>query len=144
VGAILFTGDELSYLQTQRLARLATIGPGGGPQVRPVVFELNLDLDAIEIGGWDMGSTQKFRNVKKDPRVSIVIDDVVCFEPFIDRGIEIRGLAEAISDHGPLRQGYSAEVIRIYPRRLISWGLVPGSPAVTARNVGAIRGEGTL
>ncbi|MGH3673954.1 MAG: PPOX class F420-dependent oxidoreductase [Pseudonocardiaceae bacterium] len=144
MGAILFTDDELSYLQAQRMARLATIGPGGGPQIRPVVFELNLDLDAIEIGGWDMGSTQKFRNVKKDPRVSIVIDDVVSFEPFIDRGIEVRGFAEAIFDNGPLRQGYSDEVIRIHPRRLISWGLIPESPAITARNVGAIRGKETL
>lgn len=31
----MFTDDELNYLQTQQRARLATMGPDGGPQVRP-------------------------------------------------------------------------------------------------------------
>ncbi len=130
-----FTAIELSYLRTQRMARLATIGPDGTPQVRPVVFELNPALGTVEIGGWDMGATQKLRNVRADPRVAIVIDDVVCFEPFTDRGVEVRGTAEALLDHGPLHPGYSNEIIRIHPRRLISWGLAPGSPGLTARNV---------
>ena len=34
------------------------------------------------------------------------------------RGIEVRGEAEAIEEPEPL--------IRIYPRRIISWGLEPG------------------
>lgn len=104
-------------------------------QVRPAVFELNPALGTVEIGRWDMGATQKLRNARADPRVSIVIDDVVCFEPFTDRGVAVRGIAEALLDHGPLHPGYSDEIIRIHPRRLISWGLDPDSPGLVARDV---------
>ncbi|RCV48017.1 PPOX class F420-dependent oxidoreductase [Marinitenerispora sediminis] len=130
-----FTHVELDYLKTQRMARLATIGPAGAPQLRPVVFELNLDLGTIDIGGWDMGATQKYRNVRREPRVSIVIDDVVCYDPFVDRGIEVRGRAEPIGDHGPMHPGYSDEIIRVHPRRIVSWGLDPATPGITARDV---------
>ena len=33
-----FTRAELAYLRSHKLARLATIGPDGAPQVRPVSF----------------------------------------------------------------------------------------------------------
>jgi pyridoxamine 5'-phosphate oxidase family protein len=39
------------------------------------------------------------------------------------RGIEIRGRAEALTDQEPPMPGMSAELIRIHPRRIISWGL---------------------
>ncbi|MFC7330989.1 PPOX class F420-dependent oxidoreductase [Marinactinospora rubrisoli] len=131
-----FTPAELDYLKAQTMARLATIGPAGAPQLRPVVFELNLDLGTLDIGGWDMGDTQKYRNARREPRVAIVIDDVVSYEPFVDRGIEVRGHAEAIDDHGPMHPGYSPEIIRIHPRRIITWGLDPATPGITARDIG--------
>ncbi|MHB6907893.1 pyridoxamine 5'-phosphate oxidase family protein [Streptomyces sp. DB-54] len=45
-----FTPKERAYLADQPLARLATTGPNGGPQVRPVGFVLN-DDDTLDIGG---------------------------------------------------------------------------------------------
>jgi pyridoxamine 5'-phosphate oxidase family protein len=34
-----FTEEEVTYLRSQRLARLATVAPGGQPDVAPVGFE---------------------------------------------------------------------------------------------------------
>lgn len=44
-----------------------------------------------------------------------MVDDLASTDPWRPRAIEIRGLAEAISDPEPL--------IRIHPDRVVSWGL---------------------
>ncbi|MBO0778982.1 MAG: pyridoxamine 5'-phosphate oxidase family protein, partial [Ktedonobacteraceae bacterium] len=54
-----FTEAELAYLKTQRLGRLATVNQRGEPQVAAVGFHYNAELDAIDIGGFDMANTQK-------------------------------------------------------------------------------------
>ncbi len=36
-----FTHDELEYLKTQRLGRLATINKHGEPQIAPVTYHYN-------------------------------------------------------------------------------------------------------
>lgn len=46
-----FTDREIEYLQGQRLARLATVGPDGRPHVVPVGFRYNAELETIDIGG---------------------------------------------------------------------------------------------
>src|ERR1044071_1649409 len=93
-----FTEKELAYLGSQQLGRLATVNQKGQPQITPVGFHYNADLDVIEIGGRYLSKTQKVRNIKKDPHVSFVIDDVA--PPWKPRGVEIRGIAEIIADGG--------------------------------------------
>lgn len=61
-----FTEIELEYLRSQRLGRLATINKNGEPQIAPVTFRYNAELDTLDIGGLNMGETQKFRNVARD------------------------------------------------------------------------------
>ena len=104
--------------------RLATIGPGGGPQISPVVFELNLDFVAIEIGGWDMGSAQKFRNVNKSTGFDRHRRRCL-FEPFIDRGIEVRGSRRRYVTVVRCASGPAPRSSASTPR-LISWGFDPG------------------
>jgi pyridoxamine 5'-phosphate oxidase family protein len=93
-----FTDIKLEYLQTQRLGRLATVKKNGEPQIAPVTFRCDAELDAIDIGGLNMGETQKYRNVAHNGLASFVIDDVL--PPFQPRGIEIRGHAQALPDGG--------------------------------------------
>ena len=56
-----FSPAEQAYLQTQRLGRLATVGPDGHPHVVPVAFRYNPDLETIDIGGHDFAKRKKFR-----------------------------------------------------------------------------------
>ncbi len=107
---------ERQYLEGQRLGRLATIGPDGGPQARPVVFSVNDELGTIDIAGKEMTSSQKYRNVERSPLVSFVVDDLESVKPWKARGIEIRGRAEALADVG---EG----LIRIHPTRILAWGI---------------------
>jgi len=123
-----FTAAELAYLTTERrLARVATVGPDGMPHVTPLgMWRFNPDGRAIDIEGHDFANTKKFRDVLQTRRATIVIDDVL--PPWRPRGIEIRGEAEAII--GP------PALIRIHPRRIVSWGLdATGLGDINARNV---------
>ena len=49
--------------QSQRLGRLATIRPDGTPQIAPVGFHYNAELDVIEIGVRFLTKSKKFRNI---------------------------------------------------------------------------------
>jgi pyridoxamine 5'-phosphate oxidase family protein len=109
-----FTPDELEYLRSERrLARIATVGADGTPHVTPVGWSYNADLDTIDVGGRDFARTKKFRDVARTEKAAIVIDEVL--PPWSPRAVEVRGRAEAIDGDRPL--------IRIYPDRVISWGL---------------------
>ena len=117
-----FSSAERTYLTAQRLARLATVAPDGTVQNNPVTFFLQAD-DTIDIGGRHMGDTKKFRNVSAGSRVSLVIDDLAPGGGWNPRMVEIRGTAQALSGVTPPAGGFSTEVIRITPDRVISFGL---------------------
>jgi pyridoxamine 5'-phosphate oxidase family protein len=114
--------NERTYLTTQPLGRLATLAPGGAPQVRPVGFTLNEALGTIDIVGMNLETSQKFRNVQRDGRASLVVDDLESTDPWKPRGIELRGHAEA--HEGPeAPDGGPRALIRIHPERVLSWGI---------------------
>jgi pyridoxamine 5'-phosphate oxidase family protein len=46
-----FTPEEIAYLQSQRLGRLATVNEKGDLHVVPVGFRYNPEHDSIDIGG---------------------------------------------------------------------------------------------
>ena len=122
----IFTDTELAYLTGEpRLARLATVGPDGTPHVAPVGWSYNAELGTIDIGGHDFARTKKFRDAARTGRAAIAVDDVL--PPWRPRGVEVRGIAEAIDGPPPL--------IRLHPRRIVSWGLE--STAHHARDVAA-------
>jgi pyridoxamine 5'-phosphate oxidase family protein len=114
-----FTTAELAYLRgggPHRLGRLATVGADGVPHVVPSGWSLDPTATFIEIGGRNLVSSKKFRDVAATGRAALVIDDVL--PPWRPRGVEIRGRAEAVP--GP------AAHIRLTPERVISWGLHEG------------------
>jgi pyridoxamine 5'-phosphate oxidase family protein len=117
------TDAEVNYLASQRLGRLATVDARSAPQNSPVGFRYNAGLGTIDIGGRAMGASRKFRNLAANPNVAFVVDDVVSVQPWTVRCVEIRGHAEALTGQQPLMPGMSAEVIRIHPDRVISFGL---------------------
>jgi len=117
------TEAQLRYLESQPVGRLATVGPDGAPQNRPVGFRYNAETGTIDIGGLRLAATQKFRNVEATGRAAFVVDDVMSRNPWRVRGIEIRGRAEALRDHTPPRQGMSPELIRLHVERVWAWGL---------------------
>ncbi len=131
-----FTESEIEYLESQPVGRLCTLGPTGAPQARPVGVHLGPD-GTIDVVGWGLAESQKWRNVLADPRVTFLVDDLASRVPWRARGIEIRGSAETVVGSDGSDGGMSGDVIRVRPRRVLSWGINDGPEARTmdARDV---------
>lgn len=98
-----FSDGELEFLRSQRIARLATVGPSGWPHVVPVMYAINddgsLDFDVDGV---------KLRNLSAEPRAAIVVD---AMGP--KRGIAMQGRVELLTP----------ERARLVPARKFAWGL---------------------
>jgi pyridoxamine 5'-phosphate oxidase family protein len=128
-----FTKAEIDYLTSQRLGRLATIQSDGSPQVKPVGFRYNPELGTIDVTGFNLAVSQKFRNVSRNGLAALVVDDIASTDPWRVRFLEIRGTAEAWpAADGPAGHGDPA-LIRIRPTRILSFGIEepPREPHLT-------------
>lgn len=85
----------------------------------PLGWRYNAELGTIDVSGRNFAATKKFRNVKKNPNVAFLVDDVL--PPWRPRSVMVQGHAEALE--APDTGGEA--VIRITPDRIISWGLDP-------------------
>lgn len=112
-----FKPHEIDYLNSADLGRLATLQPDGTLQNSPVGFTYNEALGTIDVVGYNMSKSRKFRNLATNNTVAFVVDDIFSREPWRVRCLEIRGTAE---------QAESASgdgIIRITPKRIISFGI---------------------
>ena len=125
-----FNDEELAYLRSQRLARIATVSADGQPDAVPVGYEF--DGTHLYVGGLDLAKTRKFRNVQTgSPKVALVIDDLVSAQPWTPRFLRIYGTAELVEREG---QFGPAPYMRIAPTISWSWNLA-GRPFTHDREV---------
>jgi len=97
----------------------------GEPHVVPVGFRYNPEKDSIDIGGYNMGSSKKYRDAVSYGRVAFVVDDVL--PPWKPRMIEVRGTVEGLPEGGKeINEGVAPEILRITPTRILSFGLSGG------------------
>lgn len=115
----MFTEKEIAYLKSQPLARLATVGLDGQPDVAPVGFEF--EAEHIFIGGHNPDNTRKYRNLRAgNHKIALVIDDLESIQPWKPRGIRIYGLAELVEREGRFGPGV---YMHITPAVSWSWGI---------------------
>jgi pyridoxamine 5'-phosphate oxidase family protein len=118
---------EIAYLEAADLGRLATVQPNGSPQVSPVGFTYNSELQTIDISGYRMSASQKYRNIANNNQVAFVVDDIASRQPWRVRCLEIRGTAAQVQSvvgrAGGAGDPLDTAIIRITPRRIISFGI---------------------
>jgi pyridoxamine 5'-phosphate oxidase family protein len=109
--SLMFSEKEIAYLKSQRLARIATASEVLQPDVAPVGFDF--DGTYFYVGGLNLPKTLKYKNIQKNPRAALVIDDVEDINQWKTRGIKIHGIADFTT-----RQGYvgGGIYIRIKPK----------------------------
>ena len=112
-----FKPHEIAYLNSADLGRLATIQPNGTLQNSPVGFSYNAGLGTIDVYGFNLAKSQKFRNVAVNNAVAFVVDDIFSHDPWRVRCLEIRGTAEQAEN------AKGEPLIRITPKRIISFGI---------------------
>jgi pyridoxamine 5'-phosphate oxidase family protein len=122
-----FKPHEIEYLKSADLGRLATIQPDGTLQNSPVGFTYNEQLGTIDVSGYQMSRSQKFRNLTTNNVVAFVVDDIASRDPWRVRCLEIRGTAEQAETDTTATESngdaLDSAIIRITPRRIISFGI---------------------
>jgi pyridoxamine 5'-phosphate oxidase family protein len=130
-----FTDAEQRFLARQTHGHLATIGPDGIPQVKPLGFTYNAALGTIDISGYNMANSAKYRNVRSNPHVAFVVDEVTAPTMEGAHFLEIRGDAETAVGPRDATGHLAPEIIRIHPRRVLSFNVDPAHPGFAARDV---------
>jgi pyridoxamine 5'-phosphate oxidase family protein len=130
-----FTRAEIEYLTSQRIGRIATVGPDVRPHVVPVGFRYNPEQDSIDIGGMSGFTKRKhYRDIVRNHKVAYVVDDLPSLNPWTIRGIEIRGDAEVLTSGGEsIVPHFGPDMVRIRARRIMSWGIESKEAPASAR-----------
>jgi len=123
----MFTDIEPECLDGQPLGRLSTMQPDGTLQVNPVGFAVDADQGVIDIGGFGMAQSRKYRNVADNGKVAFVVDEIASTSPWRVRFMEVRGWAEVVADPtSTVYRHVDGPIIRIHPDRILSMALQPG------------------
>ena len=85
--------EQREFLATARTLQIATIGPSGQPHLVPMWFGVDDDGRIIFT---TYGSAQKIKNLERDPRITVLIEDGTVYDQL--RGMMIEGEAEIIRD----------------------------------------------
>jgi pyridoxamine 5'-phosphate oxidase family protein len=126
----MFTEKEKEYIKSQRLVRIATSSyfPSDDGTCQPDVAPVGFDFDDeyFYIGGMNILKSTKYKNILKNNKVALVIDDLKTINPWDPRGIRIYGIADTVDRQG----GYMSDsdhpqsrYIRIRPIKKWAWGI---------------------
>ena len=135
-------GEVRDFLREQRIMHVATVGPSGRPHLVPLWYVVE---DGPVLRGWTYAKSQKARNLERDPRATVSVDDGVQYHEL--RGVMMEcdvemerepqrvaeygtALFERYGDGGPLAPEVRAMVdkqarkrvgLRFGPTRTVTW-----------------------
>jgi PPOX class probable F420-dependent enzyme len=132
--------DEVrAFLAEQMVMQCATVGPRGLPHMVPLWYVAE-DLDLV---GWTYAKSQKAKNLERDPRATIGIEDGVQYHELrgvmLECDVALERDAERVEGYGlRLFERYAGELnegiremvakqapkrigLRFVPSRVVSW-----------------------
>ncbi|MBE1580567.1 pyridoxamine 5'-phosphate oxidase family protein [Amycolatopsis roodepoortensis] len=91
--------DELAaYLDEQKVINVATIGPNGRPHLAPLWYYPH----ESGVATWTYGTSQKAKNLERDPRATVLIEDGESYEKL--RGVSLEADVEIVTDTAAVTQ----------------------------------------
>ena len=87
---------------------------------------LILIMTTFYVGGMNILRSTKYKNVLKNNKVAIVIDDSKSAEPWDPRGIKVYGTADIVNRQVGYMEGtghLNPSYIRVKPDKKWSWGI---------------------
>jgi PPOX class probable F420-dependent enzyme len=139
---IKMTDDEVrEFLVEQKIMSCATIGPHG----RPHLISLWYIPDGLELRGWTFAKSQKAKNLERDPRATVQVEDGVQYQDLrgvmFECDVELERDVEKIAEIGvdlfsryaeggqateEIRQMVAGQApkrvgLRFKPTRVVSW-----------------------
>ena len=96
--AVRLTDEEVERFLADRMkVQVATVGPDGAPHLTTLFYV----LDAGRIAFWTYGASQKILNLRRDPRITCLVEDG---EDYLElRGVSIRGRATLVEEYDDVR-----------------------------------------
>jgi PPOX class probable F420-dependent enzyme len=106
--AVRMSDDEVAaFLADNLKVQVATAGRDGVPHLTTLFYV----VEDGRIAFWTYGSSQKIRNLERDPRLSCLVEDGTDY--FELRGLSITGKAELVRDTDRIRAIGSAVATRM-------------------------------
>jgi len=98
---ITMSDDELrGFLQEQAVMQCATVGPRGLPHLVPLWFV----AEGAELLGWTYAKSQKAKNLERDPRATIGIEDGVEYHELrgvmFECDVELERETDRVAEYG--------------------------------------------
>ena len=135
--------EELrTFLAEQWIVQCATTGPRGRPQLVPLWYVVD---KALELRGWTYAASQKTKNLERDPRATLGLDDGVRYDELrgvmMECDVELERDEERVAGYGValferyaggdtlapevremvLRQAPKRVGLRFVPTRTVTW-----------------------
>ena len=132
------TDDELrAFLGEQKIVSVATLGPSGRPHLVPLWYV----VDGQDLRGWTYGKSQKAKNLERDPRATLQVEDGVEYQELrgvmMECDVEVERDPDKVADYGialferyapgadlgeMIRQQAQKRIgLRFVPTRTVSW-----------------------
>jgi hypothetical protein len=112
-----------AFLGEQLVMQCATVGPRGMPHMVPLWFV----PDARELLGWTYAKSQKARNLERDPRATLGLEDGVRYDELrgvmLECDVQVERDAERVEGYG----------LRVYDRMAGGGELTPEIREVVAK-----------
>ena len=90
-----------SFLDQQRIVQVCTIGPKGRPHIMPLWYVVE---EGRALRGWTYAASQKTKNLERDPRATISIDDGVQYHELrgvmMECDVQIERQPERVAEYG--------------------------------------------
>lgn len=99
--------EVLAFLEDNHKVQVATTGRDGVPHLTTLFYVVTDGRIAF----WTYASSQKIRNLERDPRLSALVEDGVDY--FELRGVSITGKAELVREPDRIREIGSAVATRM-------------------------------
>jgi PPOX class probable F420-dependent enzyme len=93
--------EELrAFVADQWIVQVATTGPRGRPHLVPLWYV----PDGTDLRGWTYAASQKARNLERDPRATLSIDDGVAYEDLrgvmMECDVELERDTQRVAEYG--------------------------------------------
>ena len=85
------------FLAGDMKVQVATVGPDGAPHLTTLFYV----LDEGRIAFWTYGSSQKVKNLRRDPRITCLVEDGDDY--FELRGVSITGRATLLEEYDDIK-----------------------------------------
>jgi len=89
-----------AFLDEQKVMQCATVGPSGRPHLVPLWFV----GDGGELRGWTYAASQKAKNLERDARATLGIDDGVEYQELrgvmFECDVEVEHETERVAEYG--------------------------------------------